>query len=542
MCERLISPWQPWRMWANSSSRGTGPCVWTWETLIFMCQSTHVIDAFSSLYGRDRLSIHSLALWPVHQPLLNHESDKTRCTVPTLTGRQGSVLSGRCVAASSDQTRRTREQEKSRASVGQTRFLSKPREIRLRAPAVFFLPRISVGHAFNAGSLARGQGCGDTLSGSQSSRPEGCVGKKPDDLFGEGDVCVVRCRAGSTPLAGAANCSEDSLQTPTGHMQDSTPTQGGSPQSRLLERADPRPSPSAPPQAEIIVATDASSSGWGGNLHALSASGRWSRGQRSRHINSLELMAVENSLRSFQDRMEGRTVCVQIDNRITVAYLAKEGGTKSVLLSRLACRILLWCQRHRVTLIPVYVRGIGNTIADALSRGKETQWHLSPTMVDRIFRRYGTHQVDLFASRETAQLPQYMTLLRGDNQALAANALSQTWDFDLPPSNACPDGGQQAQGLQGQNAANSTLLVRRSVDASPDGTPVRHASPDPHVCEAPDQHGDQLPGGQCGGPEADCMANMRSATGLNLPSATFALLENSWRPSTRRQYQAVWKE
>ena len=38
------------------------------------------------------------------------------------------------------------------------------------------------------------------------------------------------------------------------------------------------------------------------------------------------------------------------------------------------------------------------------------------------------------------------------------------------------------------------------------------------------------------------MANMRSATGLNLPSATFALLENSWRPSTRRQYQAVWKE
>ena len=38
------------------------------------------------------------------------------------------------------------------------------------------------------------------------------------------------------------------------------------------------------------------------------------------------------------------------------------------------------------------------------------------------------------------------------------------------------------------------------------------------------------------------MANMRSATGLDLPSATIALLENSWRPSTRRQYQAVWKK
>ena len=106
----------------------------------------------------------------------------------------------------------------------------------------------------------------------------------------------------------------------------------------------------------------------------------------------------------------------------------------------------------------------------------------------------------------------------------------------LPPSNACSDGGQQAQGLQDQNAADSTLLVRRSVDASPDGTPVRHASPDPRVSEAPDQHGDQLPGGQRGDSEADCMASMRSATGLNLPSATFALPENSWRPSTSVSY------
>ena len=198
------------------------------------------------------------------------------------------------------------------------------------------------------------------------------------------------------------------------------------------------------------MATDASSSGWGGSLHALSANGRWSRGQRSRHINSLELMAVENSLRPFQDRVEGRTVCVQIDNRTAVAYLAKEGGTKSVLLSRLACRILLWCQRHRITLIPVYVRGISNTIADALSRGKETQWHLSPMMADRIFQRYGTPQVDLFASRETAQLPQYMPLQRGDYQALAMDALSQTWDFDLvyafPPPTLVPTVANKLRG------------------------------------------------------------------------------------------------
>ena len=125
------------------------------ERRLFSCAGPHTPQTISPVYmeGTD-VSIHSLALRPIHQTLLLHERDKTNCTIPTLTGRQGSVLSGRCVAASSDQTRRTREQEENRASVGQTRFLSKPREIRLRAPAVFFLSRTLVGHPFNAGSLA----------------------------------------------------------------------------------------------------------------------------------------------------------------------------------------------------------------------------------------------------------------------------------------------------------------------------------------------------------------------------------------------------
>ena len=344
-----------------------------------------------------------------------------------------------------------------------------------------------------------------------------------------------------SPLAGTANCSEDSLQTPTGHMQDSTPTQGGSPQSRLLERADPLPSPSAPPSSGDNY----------GNRRFVIGMGR----QSSRIIGQRSLVqgseVTPHKLPGTYGRREfasvisgqgGREDCVCPDQQQNCSGLPGEGrGHKvcSSVPSGLPNPVV-------ITLIPVYVRGIGNTIADALSRGKETQWHLSPTMVDRIFQRYGNPQVDFFASRETAQLPQYMDSPAG-GQSSPGSGRSQL-DVGLrpvvrlPPFDACPDGGQQAQGLQDQNAADSTLLVRRFVDASPGGTPVRHASSDPRVSEAPGQHGDQLPGGQRGGSEADCMANMRSATGLNLPSATFALLENSWRPSTRRQYQAVWKE
>ena len=34
---------------------------------------------------------------------------------------------------------------------------------------------------------------------------------------------------------------------------------------------------------------------------------------------------------------------------------------------------------------------------------------------------------------------------------------------------------------------------------------------------------------------------MREATGFNFPAATFSILEDSWRGSTRRQYQSIWK-
>ena len=209
-------------------------------------------------------------------------------------------------------------------------------------------------------------------------------------------------------------------------MQDSTPTQGGSPQSRLLERADPLPSPSAPPSNGDNY----------GNRRFVIGMGR----QSSRIIGQRSLVqgseVTPHKLPGTYGRREfasvisgqgGREDCVRPDQQQNCSGLPGEGMGHKVCTSvpsGLPNPVV-------ITLISVYVRGIGNTIADALSRGKETQWHLSPTMVDRIFQRYGNPQVDFFASRETAQLPQYMTLQRGDNQALAVDALSQTWDFDL---------------------------------------------------------------------------------------------------------------
>ena len=147
------------------------------------------------------------------------------------------------------------------------------------------------------------------------------------------------------------------------------------------------------------MATDASGGGWGASLQSRSERGQWSEEKKRQHINCLEMLAVEKALTRFQDRLSGKRVCIQIDNKTVVSYLSKGGGTRSLLLSRLARRILLWSQKQRISIQPVYVKGIVNTVADSLSRNKETQWHLSPAVTRTIFHKLGTPAVDLFASR-----------------------------------------------------------------------------------------------------------------------------------------------
>ena len=154
-------------------------------------------------------------------------------------------------------------------------------------------------------------------------------------------------------------------------------------------------------------------------------------------------------------QIEDKIVSVQIDSKIMVPFLTKEGGTRSPRLSRLTRDVLLWCREQDIAPRAAYVMGMGwptpcreqdiapraayvmvmaNTTADSLSpdslsRNKETEWFLSPEIVSQIFRRFDTPQIDLFASHRTHHLPSYMSLDRSDPNAYAVDALSQQWNL-----------------------------------------------------------------------------------------------------------------
>jgi hypothetical protein len=190
---------------------------------------------------------------------------------------------------------------------------------------------------------------------------------------------------------------------------------------------------------QVVLTTDASNLGWGGHIGSLTTSGVWTQEHSSLHINMLELMAVFNSLRAFLHIVKGRKVLVQTDNATVVAYLNKQGGTRSRSLCQLTIELLCWGIEYDILLTAVHIPGEDNHIADSLSRGKTvlpSEWSLSREVVQAVFQVLGEPQIDLFANSANHQLPVYCSRVQ-DPRAYAVDALSITWKgvfaYAFPP-------------------------------------------------------------------------------------------------------------
>lgn len=199
--------------------------------------------------------------------------------------------------------------------------------------------------------------------------------------------------------------------------------------------------PLVSPTPTINLCTDASMMGWGAHLEDASTSGRWPRELMSAHINELELRAVSLAISHFADQLTGQCVRLYCDNSTTVAYLRKEGGTRSDRLSELAEETLILCDDLSVCLLPVHLPGARNVRADALSRRGMVlpgEWTLQAQALHPVFEKWGWPLIDLFATRANAQLPVYVSPLP-DQSAWRIDALSFPWDslglvYAYPPA------------------------------------------------------------------------------------------------------------
>ena len=217
---------------------------------------------------------------------------------------------------------------------------------------------------------------------------------------------------------------------------------------------------------EYYLYSDSSTQGWGAHLQDLTASGIWSQDQSQLHINVLELQAIWLGLRAFSQRVENAKVALMSDNTSAVAYLRNQGGTKSLAMNDLATDICLWAEKRGMTLVPRYLPGHLNVLADHLSRRGQilkTEWSLNQTIADRIFRAWGRPFVDLFALGKNTKLAIYVSPIR-EETSWKVDSLVQNWDglyaYAYPPT-------KQGQNRKRRDRPNSASLAQPGVVSEP---------------------------------------------------------------------------
>ena len=293
--------------------------------------------------------------------------------------------------------------------------------------------------------------------------------------------------------------------------------------------------------------SDASDVGWGAHLGSLTASGLWDQEQAALSINARELLAVREGLHHFLPSLQGMAVSVFCDNSTAVSYLRKEGGTRSPFLNTLAQEILRWTESHSIRLLPQFIPGSLNVLADSLSRPHQlphTEWSLHPE-VFRSLSRLWLVQIDLFATSANRQCCLFFSPFR-DPLAAGTDAFLQCWDglqaYAFPPWSILPKVLAKLR-VSGSGAdADSPLLASTplvcgppsSVAGSSGGSAPSPRPPAPASVSLP------LPGSPKA--SASCLATLRRFTrAAGFSSAVAAQASLLRRPSSRKAYQLKWQ-
>ena len=185
--------------------------------------------------------------------------------------------------------------------------------------------------------------------------------------------------------------------------------------------------PIRPAPPSISLCTDASGMGWG--AHLLPAfhltHGLWSAAEQHLHSNDKELLAVHRALQAWSLPLSRQSVMVLSDNQAVCAYINHQGGTHSRSLCQRTIKLLNFCRVHGISLQARHIPGRLNVIADGLSRNRclHTEWTLHPEVFLAVQNLYPTMEIDLFATRYNARLPQFVSPFP-DDQALAVDGLA----------------------------------------------------------------------------------------------------------------------
>jgi hypothetical protein len=289
---------------------------------------------------------------------------------------------------------------------------------------------------------------------------------------------------------------------------------------------------------EIVIHTDASTTGWGGVLGDLSTGGQWTPAESLYHINYLEIVAVLMTPKAFHNYVKDKHVCVFIDNTTAVATINHMGTSHSKACNSAGRLVWDWCVSNGIWLSAAHIPGVFNTLADKESRQAlgSSEWALDPICFARpVQKAWATPNINLLLHANQTQRHVPSTPLVYHGQHIHFMLFHP---FSILPKVLQKNSVRQGHRIVSHSKVANPILVAKShenVDTSANSVTNREAHIDStqptKSCSPPLPQVSLIAMPGIGGFLKDC--------GLSHQAAELVL--QSSRESTRKQYNPYIK-
>ena len=192
---------------------------------------------------------------------------------------------------------------------------------------------------------------------------------------------------------------------------------------------------------QVVITTDACSTGWGACRAGNRTGGLFLEEEMDSHINILEAKAVLFGLKALCSNEVGSHIKILSDNSATVGALNNMGSARSPELDAAIKESWDWALQRDIWLSAAHIPGKLNVEADEESRKTESrlEWKLNEDLfTETVTNLSFTPTVDLFASRINKQLDRFFSY-RPDPEAEVIDAFSVDWGdikfYAFPPFN-----------------------------------------------------------------------------------------------------------
>lgn len=147
----------------------------------------------------------------------------------------------------------------------------------------------------------------------------------------------------------------------------------------------------------------------------LSIQGIWLQENHDLCINVREFKAVHLTCKVFLPYMAGRVVQVLMDNIVMMFYIKRQGPCQEGM------HLWNFAIRNNIHIMASHLPRARNIIVDFLSRSflPRHEWSLHSEVANMIFGKWGSPQVDLFASNLNKKCHQFCSIHRLNEDSLS---------------------------------------------------------------------------------------------------------------------------